>query len=215
MNRAQKISGIVAVVLLVAGGLLMTFKKTTPPVLCSDIIPRPTITAFGDSLVRGYGASTAGGFVTMLSNSTGVSINNLGRNGDTSQGAYERIDSVIATHAKIVVLLIGGNDALQNVSQATTEKTIGKIISTLQANGSQVLLLGVLGSYPFSDPYAPMFARLAKEYNTEYLPNVLSGIIGRENLMSDAVHPNEEGYQMIAKRVYPLLENECASISIK
>ena len=51
-----------------------------------------------------------------------------------------------------------------------------------------------------------MNKKLAKKYGTLYVPNVLAGLLGNASLMYDAIHPNEEGYKIIANRVTPVLE---------
>ena len=212
MSRPVIIGSIVfVIVVVVATGYYFATRKETPSVSCADMIPQPTIAAFGDSLIVGYGADTPGGFVTMLSQKVGLPITNLGRNGDTTAGALERIDTVTQIHPTIVLLLLSGNDALQKVPQTETQKNLSEIITRLQGSGSKVVLLGVLGSYPFSDPYSPMFESLAKQYKTPYVSNVLTGLIGNQDLMSDTVHPNEAGYRKIADRVYPVLEQACQS----
>ena len=213
MSKPVVASLIALVALIVVAGFVVYTQKGTPSVSCASMTPQPTIAAFGDSLIRGYGADTQGGFVTMLSQKTGVPIANFGRDGDTTAGALERIDSVLAAHPSIVLVLLGGNDALQKVPQAETQNNLSQIISRLQASGAKVVLLGILGNYPFADPYAPMFASLASAYKTPYVPNVLSGLIGNQDLMSDTVHPNEMGYQKIADRVYPMLEQACNSVA--
>lgn len=201
--------GIIVIILLAGGAIFFFSKQSTPAVSCAHSTPQPSVAAFGDSLVRGYGAQTDGGFVTMLSQKVGLPIANFGKDGNTTAAALERMDSVVVTHPSIVLVLLGGNDALQKVPQADTEKNLRTIITRFQADGSKVLLLGIIGGFPFSDPYASMFSSLAKEYKTDYIPNVLSGIIGHTDFMSDTVHPNEAGYRKIAERVYPILEKVC------
>jgi acyl-CoA thioesterase-1 len=192
--------GVILVVFLVA-------RHEASQQVCATKIPAPRIVAFGDSLVEGYGATNAGGFVSILSTQAGVPILNLGKNGDTSAQANERVTSVIAARPTITLVLLGGNDALQGVPQLQTEQNLDEIITSLQKNGSKVVLLGVIGGLP--DPYAAMFDRLSAVYGVTYVPNVLSGIIGRNELMSDSVHPNQAGYQKIADRLLPVLQKEC------
>ncbi len=56
-----------------------------------------------------------------------------------------------------------------------------------------------------------MFERLSKEYAVPLVPNILSGLIGREEFMSDAIHPNSGGYARIAEKLIPPLEKICTS----
>ena len=177
---------------------------------CADRTSAPKIVAFGDSLVEGYGASTEGGFVTLLSRSTGVSITNVGVSGDTTEGALARVGSVVEANPDITLVLLGGNDALRKVPLEATEKNLSTIIETLQKGNTHVVLLGVVGGFP--DPYADMYKRLAKKYHVTYVSNVLSGIFGHSDLTSDSIHPNEAGYKKIADRLKPILEKECGKL---
>ncbi len=163
-------------------------------------IKNNTIVAFGDSLVVGYGATEGNDFVSVLSASLGVPIENFGKNGDTSGDALARIDTVLARDPGLVILLVGGNDFLKKVPIETTEENIRSIASQFEANGTVVVLVGVRGGL-LSDPFAPMYASIAKDYDLSYIPNILSGLLGNSAYMSDAIHPNDAGYTRIAERL--------------
>ncbi len=178
---------------------------------CITLNPQPTIVAFGDSLVVGYGASAEGGFVSLLAQQTGVPIVNIGKSGDTTAQAKARLAEVSETTPDITLVLLGGNDTLQRVSDKETETNLRDIITGIQNSGSRVILLGVVGGFP-RDPYASIFERLADEYEVTYVPNVLSGVIGHSSLMSDGIHPNQAGYQIIADKILPVLEEECGDM---
>lgn len=204
MNRW--LLGIVGVLVLLGGGVyLYTHRDLSGS--CSGQNPQPHIVAFGDSLVRGYGATTPGGFISMISKSVRMPITNLGKDGDTTHQALARLQDVMDQHPSITIVLLGGNDALQKVPIATTEQNLTTIITQLKGSGSRVILLGVVGGFP--DPYSAMFKRIASATNVTYVPNVLSGVIAHPDLLSDAVHPNELGYEKIAEKIAPVLEREC------
>lgn len=163
------------------------------------------IVAFGDSLVFGTGATTPGGFVSMLSEKLNTKIINEGVPGNTTADARERIDTILSHDPKIVILLIGGNDYLRNIPESTTEENISFIISRLHQQGIIVVLLGVRGGL-LTDTFDDMFTRLAKKHQTAFVKNVLAGIITKREYMSDAIHPNEKGYELIAERVSEEIE---------
>jgi len=162
------------------------------------------IVAFGDSLVEGVGASEGNDFVSVLSRKINEPIVNLGNAGDTTEDAVARIDEVIDQNPKIVLLLFGGNDYLKRVPPAETFLNLEKIITTIHESGAVVIVLGVRGGL-LKDTLADGYKELAKTQNTLYVPNVLEGLLGNTALMSDLVHPNDAGYQLIAKKVYPIL----------
>src|ERR1051325_8845903 len=95
------------------------------------------VVAFGDSLTYGVGSTQGGGFVTDLSNELGVPIVNLGVSGDTTAKAFKRIEQVLDKKPDVILLLLGGNDYLQNVPKEETRKNLEAIIETLQKSGSK------------------------------------------------------------------------------
>ncbi len=200
-----------ALILIGAGILYFSYMKQNDT-SCLDAVPQPRVTAFGDSLVAGYGATTEGGFVSILSREAGVPISNLGKSGDTTAQAKFRLSEVRSSRPDTTLILLGGNDALQRIPLAETEKNLSEIIEEIQKSGSSIILLGVIGGFP-QDPFTAMYKRLAETYKVTYVSNILSGIIGHPNLMSDGIHPNQDGYQKIADRLLPILESECRRLS--
>ncbi len=163
------------------------------------------IVAFGDSLVRGVGSSGGGDFVSILSNKIGRPIINLGQSGNTSYDGLRRLSELDQYKPKVVLVLFGGNDYLKKIPSSETEVNLIKIIRDIQARGSVVILLGVRGGI-LNDPFDEMYERVSDSMKTALVPNVLRGLIFNSNYMSDAVHPNNAGYALIAEKIYPTLE---------
>ncbi|MDB5195229.1 MAG: family lipase [Parcubacteria group bacterium] len=200
---------VLALAVLLAGGFLLWQRIHAPHAIsCSDMSPRPTIVAFGDSLVAGYGAPDGQGFVDDLATQIGVPIQNMGISGNTTADGLARIDTVLAAKPDVVIVLFGGNDALQKVPQSETRANLDAILAKLTQANIRVVLVGVQGAL-LSDPYASMFNSLASKYHTEFASNILSGLIGHSDLMSDEVHPNALGYQKIAARLVLPLQKSC------
>jgi acyl-CoA thioesterase-1 len=178
------------------------FSSTTP--LTNVPSSGVTVVAFGDSLIVGVGASEGNDFVSVLSRRLAEPVVNLGQSGDTTRDALERLDTVIKQNPKVVILLLGGNDFLQQIPAAETFQNLEVIIETIHQSGSAVVLLGVRGGV-LRDSYKSNFATLAKQQNTAYVTNILDGVITDASLMSDLVHPNDAGYLVIADKVEPVL----------
>jgi len=196
---------LVAAVLVVAGLVAWL-------VLASGSAPaRPTsgerIIAFGDSLVQGVGASPGRDVVSVLSRRLGVPIVNAGRSGDTTGAALTRLDSsVLSRNPRIVIVLLGGNDMLRRVPRATTFANLDAIVSRIRARGAAVILVSVeLGFGTGSDGRA--YEELASRTSSALVRDILSGIFGRQALMSDGIHPNDRGYELMADRIEPALRN--------
>ena len=163
------------------------------------------IIAFGDSLVVGHGASPGNDFVSILSDRLGHPIINAGRNGDTTQSGLERLQvEVLSQDPRIVILLLGGNDALRRMPMDQTFNRLADMIDQIHQTGAAVVLVGVRGSL-FGDRYEEEFEALAEAKQVNYVPNILSDIFGHPSLMADSIHPNDEGNLLMADRVEPVL----------
>jgi acyl-CoA thioesterase-1 len=165
-----------------------------------------TIVAFGDSLIEGVGATANNDLVSRLEAGLGRPIINLGRSGDTTAAGVARIDEVIEERPGVVIILLGGNDAIRRTPVETTKQNLTTIITELQNQGSVVVLLGVRSGL-LANAYDDMYEDLAKEFGTAYVSDVLAGIFGRPNLMADTIHPNDDGYAKMSERVLPVVES--------
>lgn len=197
----------ISLVLVIAGcvGLVWwAVTRTTYPVRNAPVAGQKII-AFGDSLVVGVGAETGYDFVSTLGKLIKRPIINAGVSGDTTATALQRIDSVLKQKPDLVIVLLGGNDALQRVPVDQTIGNLHRIIATIQENGAAVLLLGVRGGM-LGDPFRRAYAKLARETGAAYLPNVLDSVMDNSVLMADDIHPNTVGYTVIAQRIAPILQ---------
>jgi len=160
--------------------------------------------AFGDSLTEGYGATEGNAYPALLSRSLGVPIVSLGVSGDTTADGLKRLDAVARQQPRVVLLCFGGNDALNQMPQARTLANLGAIIDRLHAEGSFVVLIGIR-SASLRDRNEKAFARLAREKRVLYVPDFLQGLAFKPVYMSDAIHPNDEGYKRFAERLEKVL----------
>lgn len=210
MKLSFSLFGIGALACLVGLGYVLFTDEPKPS--CRERTPQPVVVAFGDSLVEGYGATTKGGFVSLVSASAGIPIRNFGKSGDTTESAESRVPEVLKANPDVVIVLLGGNDTLRRVPPETTEANLDGMLATFRDSGARIVLLGVIGGLPFKDPYPQMYETLAEKYDAVYVSNVLSGLITKPEFMSDSIHPNEAGYGRIAERVLPALEEACGKL---
>jgi acyl-CoA thioesterase-1 len=166
--------------------------------------------AFGDSLTFGIGASSGNGYVPVLERRIGVDIFNSGIPGNTTSDALARLNaSVLSRDPRVVIVLLGGNDLLQNVPVQTRIDNITQIVERIRADGSKVILVGV-GSGVL-DPFNGALPDLASRTGSTYVPDVMNGIIGNPALLFDQIHPNDAGYAIIADRIEPALRSALAA----
>jgi acyl-CoA thioesterase I len=164
-----------------------------------------TIVAFGDSLVEGVGATQGNSFVDILSQRINTPIINMGVSGDTSADGLARINDVIAQDPRVVILVLGGNDALRQTPPEETFSNLRSIIETLQAHGVAVLLVAEPGGISFGREYEKRYKNLAKEKQLLLVPNILKGLLGKSVYMTDTIHPNDAGNVLVADKIEPSL----------
>ncbi len=165
---------------------------------------RPII-AFGDSLVEGLGASKNHDWVSLLSARNHIPILNKGRRHDTTRSALIRLEKDVIHHNPyLTILLLGGNDILLRIPKKETFLNLGNMIDRIQAQEIGVLLIGVRGGI-LVDAFEGKFQTLAEDKGIPFIPNILEDILDKPGLMTDPLHPNDEGHQIIADRIESML----------
>jgi lysophospholipase L1-like esterase len=160
--------------------------------------------AFGDSLTSGFGASEGNDYPTLLGKRLSVPIQNFGTPGATSQDGVSKLDEVLNANPKVLLLCFGGNDTLNGVPHSQTFHNLAQMIDQCQQAGAFVVLIGIR-SASIRDKYRSEFRQMANEKRVLLVPNILDGILGNPRLMSDYVHPNDQGYEVIAERLENVL----------
>ncbi len=170
------------------------------------------IICFGDSITFGYGVKPGEDYPTLLSRMVSIPVINAGLDGDTSISAFKRIQSDVLDKKPFLVMVeFCGNDFLKDIPQDTTMNNIKTMILKIQKEGAITAIVDVSAGLFLRD-YRLKLAKLAEETGSIFIPAVLSGIITNPSMKSDFMHPNPEGYKMIAERVYfainPYLKSE-------
>jgi lysophospholipase L1-like esterase len=160
------------------------------------------ILCFGDSLTYGTGASPGMDYPSRLGQMLGREVINAGVPGDTTASALNRLErDVLSVSPGLVLITLGGNDLKNGVPAEEALTNLIEIVETLQKNGARVIVGGL--RFPMRDRgYGKAYDELAERTGVVLIPNVLDGIMGNRNLMSDPIHPNDEGYEVIAGSFY-------------
>ena len=169
---------------------------------------QPVIVAFGDSITTGFGLPPeAETYVDILSRELKIPVINAGRTGDTTGKAFARLErDVLSRNPNIVLILLGGNDFLERIPLAITSANLRQMITVIQDRGARVILMGL--NMEFIPQYEEEYRDVAQEKLVAgYVPGVLDGIISSADLLSDEIHPNERGHQVIAERILPVLRS--------
>ena len=201
MDLARRVSATGVVLAVLAGVVACGDPRAAKPTAGSTVI------AFGDSLVEGRGSTNGRDFVSTLSQRLGVTIINAGRSGDTTGAALARLDRDVLAHSpRVVIVVLGGNDYLRHVPVNETFRNLSAIVTKIRDRGAAVVLAGVSVGL-LTDPYGARYEALARETSSGLVPDILGGLMGRSDRMSDAIHPNDAGYEIIADRIAPVLED--------
>jgi len=169
-----------------------------------------TIVCFGDSLTAGYGAEEGKDYPSVLREQVDLPVLNAGVSGDTTGDALRRLDADVLSHdPKLVIMTLGGNDFLRGIPKEQTLENMKVIVDRIQSGGAMVVLATVQTGL-WGDAYAQDYQKLGQEKHFRVIPNVLQGILFDSRYKYDQIHPNSEGYRLMAerilKRIKPLLK---------
>lgn len=165
------------------------------------------IICFGDSLTAGAGAQKGKDYPSVLSNLLGRKVINAGVSADTTKMALNRLkEDVLEKDPLLVIILLGGNDSLRRISKEETKNNLQKIIREIKQYNSMVAVCDISDGMIMSS-YRKIFRRIAKDNRVIFIPKVLTGILTNPALKSDYIHPNSKGYNIIAQRIYKVINS--------
>lgn len=166
-----------------------------------------TVLAFGDSLTHGTGAPPQQSYPARLARLIGRPVVNAGVPGETSAQGTRRLPSVLEEVRPALVLLChGGNDILRGMDLSAARRNLEAMVEMVRATGAQVVLIGVPRRSLLLRDTAEFYGAVAQRMEIPLEDEALEDILGDDQLKSDAVHPNAEGYRRLALAVATLLE---------
>lgn len=165
------------------------------------------ILAFGDSLTYGTGADhRTESYPAVLAELSGKTVINAGVPGEVSQEGLARIERLLAEHQPQLVLLChGGNDLIRKLDTVALKQNLSRMIALIREHGSQVVMLSVPKPGVFLKP-APLYREVADNDQVLLENDIIADVESETELKSDAIHPNAEGYRLIAQRIAELLQ---------
>jgi acyl-CoA thioesterase-1 len=171
------------------------------------------ILAFGASIIAGYGLEAQDTLPVQLEKALrarGVeaTVINGGVSGETSAGGLARLDWVLADDPDLVIVDLGGNDALRGLDPEATEANLDAIVSRLRAENRGVLVAGMLAPPNLGADYAAafnaVFREVADRHDVVFYPFILDGVATDPTLnLEDGIHPNAAGVKVIVERMLP------------
>lgn len=213
MNQASGKGRVASMGWLLAGLLLM-------PMLACAKGPdtRAAVLVVGDSLSAAHNIPAASGWVNLLQQRVKQQIKappaiiNASISGETTAGALTRLPGLLEKHRpSVVVIELGGNDALRGLTPAQLRGNLEKMIVASQKADAKVLLLGIDVPPNYGPAYRQRlrqtYAELAKQYDVALLPFLLEGVALKPNLMqADGLHPTAAAQPQVLDNVWPLLK---------
>jgi lysophospholipase L1-like esterase len=163
------------------------------------------ILAFGDSITYGTGASRDAAYPARLQSLTGFEVINAGVPGEVSRLGLRRLPGLLQRHRPdLVIICHGGNDILRRQDLEKTRANIAGMIELSRNAGAQIMLIGVPRFGLFLNS-APFYAELAGQASIPLENDVLGDVLRKPSLKADQVHPNADGYALMAERITDLL----------
>jgi len=177
---------------------------------------RPRIVVLGDSLTAGLGLPVEQSYPSLLQQLVDggglkYEVVNAGVSGDTSAGGLSRLDWALEGDVRVLIVALGGNDALRALPVEELQRNLAAIIEKAQARHIVVVLAGMEAPRNFGRDYDVRFhdvyPALAKKYHLAFVPFLLQDVAGVDHLnQRDGIHPTAEGARIVAKNVWTVLK---------
>ncbi len=150
-----------------------------------------------------------------------VRVVNASISGDTTSGGRSRLAALLAQHQPAVVVIeLGGNDALRGLPLDLTADNLGWMTQAAQKAGARVLLVGMQVPPNYGADYGrrfpAVFAEVAKANKAAVVPFMLKGVADGADptrlFQADRIHPTQEAHPIILATSGPNSES-CSSES--
>lgn len=205
------------------GFLLAGFYFFVPSVQASEANTRgqeKTVLIVGDSLSAEYGLTRGTGWVDLMAQqakkeSIDVKWVNASISGDTTSGGVTRLPSLLKLHQpSLVVIELGGNDALRGLDMGMTQANLMSMVKASQSAGAKVLVIAMQvppnygANYlkQMSAAYEKVSQISGAQLNQKFLKGVADDPDPLKWFQADRIHPNEKAQPMMMRNVWPQLK---------
>jgi acyl-CoA thioesterase-1 len=175
-----------------------------------------TLLVLGDSLSAEYGLTRGTGWVALMTQrlqarQINLEVVNASISGETTAGGRTRLPKLLERHRPaLVVIELGGNDALRGLPLTATETNLRDMAAAARQAGARTVILGMKMPPNYGRAYAQAFSdlyvRVASTEQASLVPFMLEAIADRIDLFqSDRIHPSEQAQPLILDTVWPVL----------
>lgn len=179
-----------------------------------------TLLVLGDSLSAEYGLVRGSGWVALLdrrlqAEKKPYKVVNASISGDTTSGGRSRLGALLTLHKpSVVVIELGGNDALRGLPLRMSEDNLNAIVQAATQSGAKVLLVGMQVPPNYGGDYArrftALFEQVAKANKAALVPFLLKGIADDPDptrwFQADRIHPLASAHPTLLNNVWPRLK---------
>jgi len=171
----------------------------------------------GDSVSAGYGLANGQGWVNLLATRLAderypYRVVNASISGDTTAGGRARLPALLAQHQPAIVIIeLGGNDALRGGRLDATRANLDAMATAAQSAGAKVLIVGMQVPSNYGPAYvrdfAALFGEVARQRKAALVPFLFAGFA--EDLaffQPDRIHPTAEAQAKLLDNVWPTLQ---------
>jgi acyl-CoA thioesterase-1 len=145
-----------------------------------------------------------------------ATVVDAGVSGDTTAAGLQRLAFTLDNLPRtpdLVILGLGGNDALRQISAQQTRQNMTAMMEELDKRGIKVVLTGMRAPPNLGPDYAkafePIWPEMAQRYQAALYPFILENVITDPGLMlADGIHPNAEGIERMADAIAPIAAGE-------
>ena len=197
------------------------FTAASLPVLAADRandVSPDTVLIVGDSLSSAHRMEQSQGWVSLLQARIAAetkqppAIVNASRGGKTLSAALDELPALLtAHHPDVVVLELGGNDAILGVKRDAIERDLSRLVELSRAQGAKVAILGFVVPPAFDKDGSANLLReayfnVASTLDVALLPSLLGEISTTPALLQDdGIHPNAAAQPRVLDNAWPTL----------
>lgn len=174
------------------------------------------VVILGDSLTYGTGAGSGEDYASILASNTGWHVINAGVPGNTSYEGLARLTQILQAHESgeqkidLLIVELGGNDFLKHVPESETVNNLKSILNQAKARSINTALIAIPKFSPVGAAFGalsdhPLYEKLADETDTPLIEDLFSDVLAKNSLKADPIHPNAEGYRLVATELQSAL----------
>lgn len=179
----------------------------------------PVVLVVGDSLSAEYGLKPGDGWVALLQKRLAEQkkphrVVNASISGDTTAGGRSRLPAALRAHRPAIVIVeLGGNDALRGLPLASTRDNLLAMARAVQDAAARLVVVGmqVPPNYgaAYGKEFVGLFEQVARQAHAGLVPFLLKGVADRADAMDwfqpDRIHPLAKAHPLMLDNVWPAL----------